>query len=73
MNDRIKEIITVVLKNQVLCVDTNFKALYNKFIKIEPNSLKYHTLFRRMKKDNYFIFSVDDKEYHIQITPKEKL
>lgn len=73
MNERISQIITIVLNNRIVCLDTNIQGVYNKFMEVEPNFWNYHKLYRKFQSENYFIFSVDDKEYHIEITTKEKL
>ena len=68
MNIQISQIITIILNNRIVCVDTNIRDLRKQFLKIEPEFWKYDRLYARLRKEPYTLFETEGKEYHIELT-----
>ena len=67
MNERISQVIVIILNNRLICVDTNTASIHRKFITIEPSFWKYDKLHRLLKTNDYLTFIIEDKTYHIEI------
>lgn len=72
MNDRIKQIITVVVNNRIVSAETNVSATYRNIKSLEPSIYSYEKLYLQLKKEDYLTFKVDDKTYHIEVTKNKK-
>lgn len=66
MNANITKLYAITCNNTVVAIDTNLKALVDKFHEIEPDSLKYHSFVNKFKEHRDFVLTKGDKEYHFQ-------
>lgn len=67
MNDRISQIITVVLNNIVLSAETNFSATHRFLKENLPKMYHYRKFLEEVKQKDLIKIESDDKTYHIQI------
>lgn len=72
MNDRISQIITVVLNNIVLSAETNFAATHRFLKENLPKMYHYRKFLDEVKSKDSFTITVEEKVYHIQIIRNEK-
>lgn len=72
MNKHINQIITAILDNKVIYLDTNLKSFRNKFAELEPTFWNYYKLYPKLKKSSRVVFEVDDKKYFIQMIKAEE-
>lgn len=67
MNERISQVIVIILNNRLVCVDTNTSGLHRKIKTIEPSFYGYDKLHKLLKTNDYLTFEIEDKTYHIEI------
>jgi hypothetical protein len=72
MNERIKQIITVVLNNRVVSAETNLSATHRNIKTIEPLMYSYEKLYLQFKNKDYITHSINENTYHIEITRNKK-
>jgi len=67
MNERISQVIVITLNQRLIAVDTNTAGIHRKFKDVEPNFWGYDKLHKLLKSNDYLLFTIDNKTYHIEI------
>lgn len=62
----LKAFYVAIVKNKVICYDTNLRLFQEKFSAIEKDSRNYDWFYREFKKSEQFSITITDKEYFFQ-------
>lgn len=66
MNKNIKSIYVINKNNATICSGTNFKEIYDCFIKREPQARNYMFFYRKLKDEDQFDYEINGSKYLFQ-------